>query len=160
MDFNKFFESKWFKRTLIGIAALVVILVVFGGGVWVGYHKARFSYAWGENYDHNFGGPSHGILGLPGGMMPGGMPGGMMGDEFMNSHGTSGTILSIGSSTLAVSGRDGIEVTVTFSSSTLIRAGRDTLSAKDLKVNDKVVVIGSPDNEKGQIEAKLIRVLR
>lgn len=155
MNFKKFFESKWFVRILVGIGALIILFLVFGLGMSVGFHKARFSYAWGENYDRNFGGPQHGIFGFSGGTpFPPPSDG-----EFMNSHGIFGTILSVGSSTIAVNDRDGIEKTIAFSSSTLVRAGRDTLSPQNLEINDRVVIIGSPNEANGEIEARLIRVL-
>ena len=49
MDFNKFFQSKPFKILAVGILALIVLLLVFKAGEFVGYRKARFSYKWGEN---------------------------------------------------------------------------------------------------------------
>ena len=38
-----------------------------------------------------------------------------------------------------------------------MKKGRETVKKEDLKVGDWVVIIGSP-NEKGQIEARLIRL--
>ena len=148
MDYNKFFQSRPFKGIVIGVVLLIVILFSFGAGMFVGYNKARFSYAWGENYERNFGGPHRGIFGF------------MPGDGFMNAHGTFGSVLNINvpSSTLIINGQDNIEKTVLVSSSTILREGRDAVQLSNLKVNDPVVVVGSP-NDRGQIEAKLIRVL-
>jgi len=149
MELNKFLQSKLFKRIIIALAAAIIALLSFGVGVLVGYNKARFSYAWGENYDRNFGGPPHGIFGF--------LPGG---DKFMNAHGTFGSILEVnlGSSTLSVKGQDNIEKTVFVSSTTTITENRGLIKLSDIKINDPIVVIGSPNNQ-GQIEARLIRVL-
>lgn len=152
-DFDKYFQRfrpKLFRTVILGIGLLLIIFLAFGAGVFVGYRKAKFSYAWGENYDRNFGGPHHGIFGI---IHERGLGGG-----FMNAHGTSGSVLSVASSTLTVSGRDGAEKIILVSSSTAIRAGSSNLSIADLKINDSVVVVGSPNNQ-GQIEARLIRVL-
>src|SRR5258708_4950328 len=113
---HHFFQTKFFKRAVIAVGLLVIIFLSFAAGIFVGYHKARFSYEWGENYDRNFGGPHHGIFGMPGGMMPLGP------DGFMNAHGTFGSILSIntGSSTLLVNSQDNLEKTVVITSSTAL----------------------------------------
>ncbi len=146
MDFNKFLQSKMFKRAVIAVGLLVIISVSFGTGLFVGYHKARFSYAWGENYDRNFGGPHRGIFGF------------LEGSEFTNAHGTFGTVVSVASSSFAINGRDNIEKTLLLSSTTSIREGHDALESADLRVGDAVVVIGNP-NDQGEIEARLVRVL-
>ena len=146
MDLKKFSESKWFGRGLIAIGFLAAIFISFGLGIAVGFHKAKFSYDWGEHYDRNFGGPHHGIFG-------------MFGEhDFMDAHGTFGMVLNVGSSTIIVNGRDGTEKTVEVSSSTPIRAGSKELHLSDLKTNDPIVVIGNPDAE-GMIDAQFIRVM-
>ena len=147
------FETKKFKVVVSMVGVLIVITAVFILGVLVGYHKARFSYLWGDNYDRNFGGHPRG------GMMRN-IPGGNMMDRgfgFMNAHGTDGTILRVGSTTLMVNGRDGTEKTVLITSSTTIKSHRDTITVGEIKPNDQVVIIGEP-NESGQIEARLIRI--
>lgn len=148
MDANGFFQSKSFRRIIIGVGLLIIVLISFGTGVLVGYNKARFSYAWGENYDRNFGGPPHGIFGF------------LPDNSFINAHGTFGSVLDInpGSSTLMVEGRDNIEKTILVSSATMLRADQNDIKLSDIKINDPVVVIGSPNNQ-GQIEARLIRML-
>ncbi len=149
MNSNNFLQSNMFKGIVIAVGVLVLVCLAFGAGVFVGYRKARFSYAWGENYDRNFGGPHHGIFG----MSPD--PG------FMSAHGVFGSIVSIGagSSTLVISGKDNLEKTVLVLSSTALREGRDVIQFAEFKINDPVVVIGAP-NDQGQISAQLIRVLK
>ncbi len=151
MDFNKFFQSKKFKMVLVGIGALVVLLMVFKAGVFVGYKKANFSYSWGENYQRNFGGPRGEFLGD--------FRHGFGDKDFINSHGTFGSIIKIDGSTLIAKGSDNVEKTILVSDKTTITSRRETIKVSDLKVDDRVVIIGSP-NEQGQIEAKLIRVFR
>ncbi len=151
MDFNKFFQSKKFKIVLIGIGALVVILMVFKAGVLVGYKKANFSYRWAENYQHNFGGPRGGFVGD--------FRRGFKDRDFTNSHGIFGSIIKIDGSTLIIKGSDNVEKAILVSDKTTITSRRETIKAGDLKIDNRVVIIGSP-NEQGQIEAKLIRVFR
>jgi hypothetical protein len=146
MDIIKFTQSKAFTVILIVIAALFGLSLAFGLGISVGFHKARFSYQWGENYDRNFGGPKRGIMG-------------MFGDSnFMNSNGISGSIIKIDGSAVIIKGRNNIELTVQVNDKTVIRRGNESIKLSELKVDDNIVIIGSPDNA-GQVEARLMRVL-
>ncbi|TSC53659.1 MAG: hypothetical protein LiPW39_149, partial [Parcubacteria group bacterium LiPW_39] len=52
-----------------------------------------------------------------------------------------------------------VEKIILISEKTTIEKGRETIKKEELKAGDRVVIIGSP-NEQGQIEAKLIRVFR
>ncbi len=107
MNYNNFLQSKLFKRIVIGVGLLIIVLISFGAGILVGYNKARFSYAWGENYGRNFGGERHNILGIPAG--PGfiGAPGTPPNPGPINAHGAFGTVLNTTSSSIAISGQDG-----------------------------------------------------
>ncbi len=158
MDANKFLQSKVFKRIVIGVGLLFIVFVSFGAGILVGYSKARFSYAWQENYNHNFGKSPRGIFGPPANPGPINIPGFPPNPQFMSAHGMFGTILSIVSSSIAINGEDGIEKTALLSSSTIVREGHSDVGMADLGVGDSVVIIGSP-NKEGQIEARFIRVL-
>jgi hypothetical protein len=153
MDLNKFFQSKIFRRVLIAVALLVIIFVSFGTGVFVGYRKASFSYAWSENYDRNFGGPHHGIFGIA--PLPTPKPS----NDFPNAHGTFGTILNIATSDITINSPDGVERTVRLSSSTIIKERSENIGPADLEAGEPIVVIGSPNNQ-GQIDARLIRVMK
>jgi hypothetical protein len=57
-----------------------------------------------------------------------------------------------------VQDNDGTEKIVLIKDDTSIRSMRDDISKDRLKVDDFIVVIGSP-NAQGQIEAKLIRLM-
>jgi hypothetical protein len=146
MDITKFTQSRSFTVILIVIAVLFGLSLAFGLGVSVGFHKARFSYQWGENYDRNFGGPKRGIIGIFGG------------SNFMNSHGISGSIMKIDGSTVVIRGRNNVEMTVLVTDKTIIRMGNQNLKVSDLKIDENVIIIGNPDNS-GQIQVELMRVL-
>jgi len=82
------------------LAGIIILIFVFGAGMFAGYRRALFSTRWGENYYRNF---------------------------YDDRRGTA------------------------------VLRGGETLELSDLKIGDAVTVIGAP-NDKGQIEAKLIRV--
>ncbi len=141
----KYLQSKKFKIIMVAIVAIIVLLLAFKAGEFVGFKKAGFSYQWGENYQRNFGGPR------------GGMFNDFMGKDFMNAHGNAGSIIKIDANVLIIKGQKNVEQTIVVSDQTMIRRQQDILKVSDLKVDDRVTVIGSP-NKEGQIEAKLIRV--
>ena len=138
------------KKIIIGLAVFVVVVLIFGAGLFVGGMKARFSYRWAENYHRNFGGPQAGFFGdwrkFP--TPPG---------DFIESRGTFGEIIKINDADFVVKGRGDVEKVVLVTGKTIIEEGRKMVKINELKIGDNVVIIGSP-NEQGQIEAKLIRV--
>ena len=138
---------KWIIVSLVG---LVVIILIFSAGMFVGGMKAKFSYRWAESYHKNFAGPRAGFFGdwrrLP--LAPG---------DFIESHGTFGEIIKINDADFVIKGQGDMEKIILISEKTTIEKGRDTIKKEELKVGECVVVIGSP-NQEGQIEAKLIRV--
>ena len=145
---KKFFQNpdklKW---AIIGLAGFVVLILVFGAGVKVGTLKALYSYRWAENYHKNFAGPRGGFLGdwqrFPAG-------------DFISGHGAFGEIIEMKDNGFVIKSRENVEKVIITAEDTTITKGQETI--KDgLKVGDRVVIIGSPD-EQGQIEAKLIRL--
>jgi len=139
------------KWIIVGLLAIVVIVLVFGLGVFVGEKKAKFSYRWAENYHKMFAGPRAGFLGnLRISPFP-------PFDEFIEGHGTFGEIIKIEGNNLVVKGRGNVEKVIIVTEKTVIKSGRKDIKFSDLKIGDMIVIIGSP-NDKGQIEAKLIRV--
>jgi hypothetical protein len=136
------------KWILIGLGVFIIAALIFKAGMFVGIMKANFSYRWAEQYHKNFAGPRAGFFGdwrIP--------PFG----DFIEGHGTFGEIIKIEGNNLVVKGRENIEKIVLVNEKTIIKSGFRDIKISDLKVGDMIVIIGSP-NEKGQIEAKLIRV--
>jgi len=144
-DIKKVFESKVSTRILVGIGIIIVALLIFSAGIAVGFHKASFGRAWGENYERNFGmRPNRPILGE---------------DNFPNAHGAIGKIIKIELPTIIVQdSKDNTEKVVLIKNDTQIQKMMTIIKASDLLVDDFVVIIGSPNNQ-GQIEAKFIRVM-
>jgi hypothetical protein len=98
----------------------------------------------------NFAGPREGFF-------PG-MERKIEGRDFIESRGVFGSIIKINNSDIVVKGRDNVEIVVLIKDNTAIMMGRQTITIKELVINDNIVVVGEP-NESGQIEAKLIRVM-
>jgi len=147
---NEIFSSKKFVIAIVSISSLILFLLVFKLGIFVGFEKAKFSYRWSDNYYRNFNGPI--INGPENGF-------GIMNEgDFMNAHGIFGQIIKIDTDSLVIKDKDNIEKIVSIKSDTSIRELRKDLKITDLKVDQKVVVIGEPDST-GKIIAKLLRVL-
>lgn len=147
MEFNSFIQSKKVVWTIVIILGAAVLAGVFGLGIFVGYHKAKFSYDWSEQYNQNFGGPRRGIIGRS-----------EPGPNFPEAHGIAGPIIKIDDNSLVIKGLKNIEMVVNVNSQTTIRNSNQSIKMIDLKVGDNVVVIGEP-NTSGQIDASFIRIL-
>jgi hypothetical protein len=145
MDLKILFQSRRFKQLLKVLGTLVVLLLVFQLGVFVGFRKASFSYRWGDNYHRAFGGPRGGFLRD------------FEGRDFVSGHGTAGAIVRIDGNNIIIKGRDGVEKIATVTEGTTVRKGRTAVKLADLKADDRVVIIGAPKDD-GSIEAKIIRV--
>jgi hypothetical protein len=141
-------QSTSFRKMLYGIGGLVCALVIFQAGMCVGERKAAFAYRFGDNYYRNFGDHPmrHGAFGLP------------KGGNFSEAHGATGKVLTVTPNTLVILGRDNVEKIVLVTGETMIKHFRDEIPLTDIRVDDFVVVIGSP-NDTSQIEAKFIRIL-
>jgi len=153
MTIKEIMTSRKMKTAAAIVGVLVLMFASFASGIAVGFKKARFSYSWGENYERNFVGPR---MLPPGGPM--GDPRGMMENrDLRNAHGISGSIVSISGNNIVIKDRDNKENTVAVTDRTLIKDGRNDISISDLKNDERIIVIGKPDNG-GVISADLIRV--
>lgn len=145
MCIKDFIKSRSFKSVLIIIIAVIVLLLVFQAGIFVGYRKASFAYRFGDNYYRAFGG-RHGMeFRVP-----------IRGD-FFAAHGVTGKVISINLPTLVVAGPENMEKIILITDDTLIRRFDAAVQPSEIKLGDFIVVIGSPD-ENSQIEARLIRI--
>jgi len=142
-----FLKSRTFKVLLACLGALILMFGSFSLGVNVGERKARHMDGWAENYGRMF--PPR--IGFPGDMpfAPPPMP---------DSHGVFGKVISVSGQDVVVQGQDGVEQNVLVTSSTDIRLGRDQAKVTDIKPDEGASVFGTP-NDKGQIEARLIRLM-
>lgn len=148
IDGKSFVRSKTFKGALWVIGIFVVLSLVFKAGEFVGFRKAGFSYRVGEQYFRGMMGPRMGVIKIRGAAP----------QDFMMGHGTFGRVVSVSSTSLVLQGREGAEQVVLVTSETVINRFRETITVNELKADDNVVIIGSP-NDAGQVEARLIRVM-
>jgi hypothetical protein len=139
------FRSRWFVLALKIFIGLVAALLIFQLGMYVGFRKANFSYGYGDNYHRTFGGPAGGFMR------------GFEGKDFVNGHGTSGTVASVSDDGIVIKGSDGMEKMIAISEKTSIIEGHAALKASDLHIDDIVTVIGRPRND-GTVSAEIIRV--
>ncbi|MBI4744538.1 MAG: hypothetical protein HY776_06950 [Actinobacteria bacterium] len=138
-------DSSLLKGIIIGIAVLLILIAVFSLGIFVGTQKARFSYRWAGYYHKNFGGPRGGFMK------------GFGGRNFIDGHGVFGEVIKIDKDVVIVKSKSDIEKSIIISDKTTITKIGQTIKVSELKVGDMVVIIGTP-NDKGQIEARMIRV--
>ncbi len=148
MNIKNFIQSQSFRGILIGLGIAIVVLVIFQAGVSVGFRKATFGHRLGDNFERNFKDPRGGKFIFQ--SMSGGM-------DMPSGHGAVGKIVSIALPLAVVAGPDNLEKTLVISEDTEIREFRDVVTKDKLQVGNFIIVFGTP-NDKGQIEAKLIRL--
>jgi len=73
------------------------------------------------------------------------------------AHAALGKILTMDDNKLTISGEDGFEQVIVINDKTIFRNEDQSASKDGLRVDARIAVFGSP-NEKGQIDAKLIRI--
>jgi len=151
MNFNQdckiFFKSKIFSAIILGIAILICTGFVFQVGKFVGLKKAQFSCGLGDNYSKIFGDRDDSMMG--------GIRGGRQSPD---AFGSTGRIIKINLPNIIIEDRANVEKLIVMTDDTLIRKLSDEVKSTDLRVGDFIVVLGAPD-EKGRIEAKLIRIM-
>ncbi len=148
---KKFLNSKTFKIITYVLGGMVIGFFIFQAGMMAGFRKVSFGRDWGENYTKNFGSPHQSFR----------MTGQDFGDfrNMPNAHGAIGKIIKVEFPSIIVfDGKDMTEKIIIIDDTTEIRKMRDFVSKDELKLDEHIVVIGSP-NSKGQIEAKLIRFI-
>jgi len=145
------FRSKIFKTVICTLGILAFTFLIFQAGMIVGFRKASFGRDWGNNYAMNFGSPNRGPQ----------MMGRELGDfgNLPNANGAIGKIIKVELPTIIVlDEKDNTEKVILINDKTEIRKGRESVTTDELKIDEHIVIIGTP-NSSGQIEAKLIRFL-
>ncbi|MEI6553683.1 MAG: hypothetical protein WCO09_03880 [bacterium] len=136
------------------LVVIIIALIIFQAGMFVGYGKAMFYRSLGDRYYKPFDqkhGPNDQFGGFNSFVQDSNLPGG---------HGAVGKIVSINLPNIVVASPDNIEKTINISNDTLIRHFRDNIGAKDLQVGDYIIVLGdTSSSDNGIVNAKLIRLL-
>jgi len=146
MKIEEILESRLLKVIILAFAGLIILVFVFGLGVFVGARKADFSFKWAQAYHTNFDGPQEGFLGN------------IMSRDFTAANGVFGKIVKISGQTITINGKDNIEKNILVDSETIINFQKKNKKIADLKVGDSVIVVGEPEAN-GQIKAELIRLM-
>ena len=124
-------QNKWLRIILIGVGALLALCVLLGAGIFVvRWNSQRI-----------------------------GRPVGLFRQMFglVSGHGAAGAIQSIDNQTITLQLRDGTTQTVLVNKDTRIEKSGKRITLQDLKAEDRITVIGSPDSQ-GHIAARWIRV--
>lgn len=132
---------------LILLAELLILVVVFQAGVFVGVRKATFSFSFGDNYHRMFGGPRGGLLRD------------LAGKDLISGHGVSGVVVRVDGTTIVMKDSDNMERAIVVQNGVPIKSGLGEVDIANLQSDERIVVIGEP-GEEGQIDAKFVRVLR
>jgi Domain of unknown function (DUF5666) len=143
---SNFLESKKVRTVLWVLAGLIVLCVVFGLGIAVGFDRAGFAAGFDQNYYRNFYGNA-----------PGATMGGMAAPGPVSIHGIVGTVIDLSSSTISVKDQKDNEQSVVVSSGTVIREQNNDIVIGAIQLGDQITVIGEP-NDQGQIAARFIRI--
>ena len=141
--------SKKYARLVRILGYLLVALIIFLSGIFVGYHKAEFSGQFSNRYYNTFGKHPN---------SPFTMMGATDTDDLVSGHGATGKVISVNFPTIIVSDSNGVEKSILIDNSTVIRSARESVASTSVSVNDFIVVIGTP-NQNGQIDARLIRIM-
>jgi hypothetical protein len=141
-----FYKTRVFKICSLVLAAVLVALMSFAAGAKFGFDRAFFMCNLSHNYERNFIGQR------------GGSWNEISGRNAIGMHGIVGEVLSVGTSTLTVSDRDNLEKAVLVTASTSIKSMNNNISLADIKVDSKVVIFGRP-NDRGEIQASMIRLV-
>lgn len=120
----------------VGIGIAIVLLLVFFAGIHVGSNRAGIFPFWERRY-HTAGDFISGKFG----------------------HGTIGTIDSIGNNTLVVKDRSEALKTVFIDDKTILRHDGSPIKFSDLKKDEKVIIVGEPQEQEGAIKARVIRII-
>ncbi len=134
------------RNIVIGAVVVLLVLGILKAGIMIGYHKARYAGNFGNNFERNFVGPRGGNMMF------------FSRETMPSGHGAVGEIISINLPRITISSPDLLEKTLLLGTSTLIRRFQQEIKMEDLKVGDRAVILGNP-NESGEIEVKLMRLM-
>lgn len=139
-----FVKSRAFRIGLGVLAALALLLLALKTGIFIGRSRGA-TLRWGNGYHRLMGSSGNGFLPH------------LSGPNFITDHSIFGSLVSINGTMLIIK-NGSAEQSLLVSGKTVIRRGRAFLALSDLKINDRVIAVGTP-NGQGHIEARLIRVL-
>ena len=140
-------------RALTIVCTLLVLIIVFWGGMAVGRRQAEFGYRWDKHYFEVFDSSASPFAGR---MMM--FSRNMPVDSSTLPNGATGKVVAINLPTIAVIDPSNTEKVVVIQPDTSIRMIHSIASSTDLRVGDLITAIGSPDGQ-GRILATFIRIM-
>lgn len=123
------FANKWLRYGLIGLGSLTLAVLVFAAGFAAGRWSASSFGPFARVQQREF--------------------------NFRSGHGAIGMIQTIDGQKITIQSRDGKLETILVNNDTKFDKNFQQISFSDLKLNDTIVVIGSP-NDEGEINARLV----
>ena len=126
-------SNKWVRIILIGVSAALVLCLLLGAGIFVVRWTSRSTGRPIELVRQIFG-------------------------DFAG-HGAVGSIQTIKDQTITVLQPDGTTEIVLVNPQTHIEQNRKRITLADLKINDRIAVVGTPDSQ-GEISARWIHILK
>ena len=143
---KSFFQSNTVAKVLFILGALLVILIVFQAGLFVGYRQGAFSSNWDNSLGRDIRDPHSFFAPF------------IRDGEDAIPHGSAGEIISVKLPLIMLKSVNGTEQIVVLSPTTTIRSLRDAASTSELSIGKNVIVIGEPGND-GEIEASFVRII-
>ena len=141
------FKNPHTKKTLKILGVILAAMIIFSGGMIVGFFKGEFSEKWDRNYMGVMGGPRSpfSTFSDTDGRAP-------------SPHGTAGQVISFNNNQLVIKGPGDTENVVTISPQTVIRELHRQGTTTEILAGSWVTAIGSPD-ESGRLVATFVRIM-
>ena len=140
-------ETKTYGKIIVAISVILIALIIFSAGIFVGYYKATFSHDLDDVYRQGFNSPGSPFAPF------------MHSSDDVNPHGIVGQIVGINLPfSIMVKGDKNAEQIVTILPETTVRIFHSLATTSDIKVGDQAIVIGTP-NDQGEIQASFIRII-
>jgi len=140
-------ETKTYGKIITILSIILIALIIFSAGIFVGYYKATFSHDLDDVYRQGFNSPNSPFEPF------------MQGSDDVNPHGIVGQIVSTNLPlSIMIKGGKNAEQIVTLAPETTVRIFHTLATTSDIRVGEQAIVIGTP-NDKGEIQASFIRII-
>ena len=140
-------DTKTYGKIILALFIILVALIIFSAGIFIGYYKATFSHDLDDTYRQGFNSPNSPFAPF------------MHDSDNVNSHGIVGQIVGTNLPvSIMIKGDNNAEQIITLVPKTTIRIFHTLATTSDIRVGDQAIVIGEP-NGQGEIQASFIRII-
>jgi len=140
-------DTKTYGKIIAALSVILVALIIFSAGIFVGYYKATFSHDLDDTYRQGFNSPDSPFEPF------------MHNPDSVNAHGIVGQIIGTNLPvSIMIKGEKNAEQIVTLLPNTTVRMFHTLATTSDIKIGDQAIVIGEP-NGQGEIQASFIRII-